>query len=381
MKILHTSDWHLGKIVMAQSMTDDQRMLIETSFLPALDRWQPDVIVMAGDVFDRSIAPVEAIRLWEDTLYAVAERGIPMLIISGNHDGADRLIPAARLMRQAGIYLARSLSDFSYPIDITARDGSRARFFTLPYFNVTQAADYMERPELKNPDEAFAALFETVRPLLADDCPNLLIAHCTVTGAITCDSESRIAVGGAEQVSSTQFDGFDFTLLGHIHSCQKAGSNAMYCGAPLRYSFDPNERDKCWLLHDTADGSVTRIPIVPSREMRTITGMFDELMDVPDNCTDDYIYAVTTDECLIYEPSERLRKKYPHLLGLRQNYLHRTLADSEGDDTLREKMKRHTVTDEEIMTSFLRKICHVEPLPEDIAFFTRVVKEIGEETT
>ena len=103
MKILHTSDWHLGKFVSVQSMIDDQRYFIEQVFLPALDQYAPDVIVLAGDIYDRSIAPVAAITLFEDTLYAVAQRGIPLVAVSGNHDSADRLLPAANILRAAKI--------------------------------------------------------------------------------------------------------------------------------------------------------------------------------------------------------------------------------------------------------------------------------------
>lgn len=103
MKILHTSDWHLGKIVMAQSMLDDQKYFIRNAFLNALDEYRPDVIVLAGDIFDRGVAPVPAIELFEETLYSIAERGIPLIAISGNHDSPERLIPAARLLRSSGI--------------------------------------------------------------------------------------------------------------------------------------------------------------------------------------------------------------------------------------------------------------------------------------
>lgn len=379
MKILHTSDWHLGKFVSVQSMIDDQRYFIENVFLPALDEYAPDVIVLAGDIYDRSIAPVAAITLFEDTLYAVAQRGIPLIAVSGNHDSADRLLPAAKLMRSAGIHLANAMEDFLHPIDITAKDGSSARFFLLPYFDLPTAKYFTGSDDLKSPDDAYTTLFDMVRPNHSTDCPNILVTHCTVAGAITCDSESRIAVGGVQQVSSERFGDFDFTCLGHIHSPQKAGKTAMYSGSPLRYSFDPNERDKCMLLIDTDDMDVTRIPVHPRREMRILRGTFEELLDVPDNCSEDYISALITDERLIYEPMARLRQKYPNILELKQDYLRRTLSDDENRGMLREKIASRTITDEEIMTSFLCDVCQTEPLPEDVAFFARINTAIGED--
>lgn len=380
MKILHTSDWHLGKFVSVQSMIDDQQYFIENVFLKALDDYCPDVIVLAGDIYDRSIAPVSAISLFEQTLYEVARRQIPLIAISGNHDSAERIIPAPKLMRNAGIYLANSIDDFFAPIDITANNGSRARFFPLPYLDISQARHFTGHDDLKNMSEAYTSLFEMNRQNLAPDCPNILVTHCTVTGSITCDSESHICVGGAQQISSDLFDDFGFTCLGHIHSPQKAGGTSMYSGSPLCYSFDANERDKSMLLIDTdEDMSVREIPIVPRRRMRTITGTFDELLSVENNCSDDYIFAAVTDDRLIYEPMSRLREKYPNILGLSQAYLSRGCDRQADRSELREKMANHTISDEEIMVSFMRDMCKIDPSPEDIELFNRINASIGDD--
>lgn len=380
MKILHTSDWHLGKVVSVQPMIDDQKYFIENIFLPAIDEYTPDAIVLAGDIYDRSIAPVAAISLFEDMLYTVAERRIPLIAISGNHDSAERIIPAAKLMRSAGIYLANSVDDFFRPIDITANDGSGARFFLLPYFDLPTAKYITGCDDLKNINDAYTELFQMNDKNLSHDCPNILVTHCTVTGSITCDSESQISVGGTQQVSSDSFGKFDFTCLGHIHSPQKAGNKAAYSGSPLRYSFDCNERDKCMLLIDTTDNmSVTRIPIIPRREMRTIEGSFDELLSVEDNCSEDYIFAFVTDDRLIYEPMARLREKYPNILGLNQAYMNRAFEGEDSRSELRRKMANHTVTDGEIMTSFFNDMCKIEPTPEDLALFNKINQMVGGE--
>lgn len=383
MKILHTSDWHLGKMVMVQSMLDDQRYFIENIFLKALDEYRPDVIVLAGDIFDQSIAPIPAIELLEETLYAVASRKIPLIAISGNHDSPERLIPAARLLRSSGIYLANSIDDLLEPIDITAADGSRARFFCLPYFDLSMARNFTRIDKLKNVGEAYDALFDMASEKLADDCPNILVTHCTVVGAVTCESESAVSVGGAQQVSSDIFSRFDLTCLGHIHSPQRGGGNARYSGAPLRYSFDRNERDKCMLLYDTQNGmSVTEIPIVPLHEMRVVKGRFKELKDVPDNCTQDYIFAVVDDDHIEVQPMERLREKYPNIIGTKQLFLSENQAgDFLSDETreTREKIANNKLSDEELVRSFLKSVCDTVPTDEDIAFFNMIKNKLGDE--
>lgn len=378
-RILHTSDWHLGKIVMVQSMLDDQRYFIEHVFLPALDEYKPDVIVLAGDIFDRSIAPIPAIDLFEQTLYSIAERKIPLIAISGNHDSPERLLPGSRLLRASGIYLANSMGDFLAPVDITAKDGSRARFFSLPYFDITMAKEFTGNAELKTINEAYGAVFEMAADKFSPDCPNILVTHCTVTGSITCESESGISVGGAQQVSSDVFSRFDLTCLGHIHSPQRAGGSARYSGSPLRYSFDKNERDKKMLLYDTSDGMrVTEIPIKPLREMRVLRGTFDELHNVADNCTSDYIFAEVDDDHLIYEPMARLRVKYPGILGLDQLHLTRAVSEK-ADSDLGRRIAANSISDEEIVEGFLKDICGKEATPEMMAFFNELIAAKGED--
>ena len=368
-------------IVMVQSMLDDQKYFIEQVFLPAVDKYKPDVIVLAGDIFDRSIAPVPAIDLFEQTLYRISERNIPLIAISGNHDSPERLLPASRLLRASGIYLANSMRDFLEPVDITAKDGSRARFFCLPYFDITMAKEFTGNSELKNISEAYGAVFEMASDKLSPDCPNILVTHCTVTGSITCESESGISVGGAQQVSSDLFSRFDLACLGHIHSPQSAGGTARYSGSPLRYSFDKNERDKKMLLYDTSDGmNATGIPIKPLREMRVLRGTFEELYDVPDNCTSDYIFAEVDDDHLIYEPMARLRVKYPGILGLDQLHLTRAVSEKADSDVGR-RIAANSISDEEIVEGFLKDICGREPTQEMMAFFDELIAGTGVDET
>ena len=201
-----------------------------------------------------------------------------------------------------------------------------------------------------------------------------------MTGSITCESESQISVGGAQQISSDLFERFDFTCLGHIHSPQKAGKKAYYSGSPLRYSFDANERDKSMLLIDTEnDMAIEKIPIVPRREMRTITGSFEELLSVDNHCSEDYIFAAVNDDHLIYEPMAQLREKYPNILGLSQAYLGRAFDGQSDRSELREKMANHSISDEEIMISFLRDLCKTEPSEADIALFNQINAAMGED--
>ncbi len=379
MKILHTSDWHLGKFVSVQSMIDDQKYFIEKIFLPTVDNYSPDAVVLAGDIYDRSIAPVAAISVFENALYALAERKIPLIAISGNHDSAERIMTASRLLNSAGIYLANSVNDFFRPIEIAAKNGDCARFFPLPYFDLPTARYVTGCEDLGCINDAYLKLFEMNAEKITPDCKNILVTHCTVAGTITCDSESQISVGGAQQVSSDSFNAFDFTCLGHIHSPQRASKSAMYSGSPLRYSFDSNERDKSMILIDTEDMSTEKIPIKPLREMRTVKGSFEELLSVDNNFSEDYIFAFVTDDRLIYEPMARLREKYPNILGLNQAYLNRAFDGESSRSELSERLSRSAISDEEIMISFFHDICKIEPTENDMKLFRRVREKLGGE--
>ncbi|MBQ9993675.1 MAG: exonuclease SbcCD subunit D, partial [Clostridia bacterium] len=370
-------DWHLGKMLFGRSMLDDQRYFIDNIFIPTIAEQSPDAIILSGDIFDRAIAPVAALELFDDLLTRIAETGIPFIAITGNHDGAQRLSLGSRLMRQSGIYIFTSLSDCLTPVTISSGDGTTAMIHPLPYFDASQAREFIGA-DSSGYDELFGGVLSRIDT--SDRAAmHILAAHCTVLGSLRCESESGTMVGGSFEVGTESFAPFDAVLLGHLHSRQNPASNISYCGSPLRYSFDAGERDKSLqIIELTRDGCTIRpIPIKPLREMRVLRGSFDSLMSA--DASDDYIYAELEDDSLIYEPISRLRERYPNILGMR--YADKQAIDGIGTQRaeLTRKLRTRSLGDAEVLDAFLRQMCADAPTDGDFALFSELCRSVDSE--
>lgn len=374
MKILHTADWHLGKLVYGVSMLEDQRFFIEETLFPAIEREQPDCLVLAGDIFDRSIAPPQAIRLFDEFILKLYNTyNLPLLAITGNHDGQDRITLAAELLRDKGIYLSTKIDDAFSPVELT-KNGIAYHFYLLPYFEPAQLRAALQNEEIKGFADAYRAAAEQIAQGFQKDVVNILVSHCFVTGCTVSDSESPIYVGGSGEISAQAFGAFNLTLLGHLHAPQQAGQNAYYSGSPLKYSFDEEHQKKSLTVIelDGRKAAVRRIPVKARHDMKTICGSFSELCrqgkEKPD---DDYIFAMLTDDYPIYMPVDRLREFYPNLLGLKSEFLSRPGADSSCT------IKR-TSTDDEIFRQFMTRICSSEVTESDAALFHSAMDQVRE---
>lgn len=369
MKILHVADLHLGKMIFGRSMLEDQQYFIENILLPAVMEEQPDCVTIGGDVFDRSVAPTGALELFDRLITSLAGQ-TETVIISGNHDGAARMSIGAQLMERAGVHIRTSLTGCDKPVIITGRDGRRAAIYALPYFDHSQAREFLGMDEQKEYDKLFAEI--TGRMDVSDkETAHVLLAHCITLGSASCDSESGSMVGGSNEVPLSCFEKFDCTLLGHLHSPQHFGPHIAYAGSPLRYSFDKAERDKAMLVAEITDGacSIRRLPIAPLRCMRVIRGTIEQLLTEQ---SDDYCFAELCDRQLIFEPMYQLREKYPNILGMK--YAETEAVGDSGSERseLRGKLRDRSLGDNEVLDAFMRQMCGVVPDENDAAVFARL---------
>lgn len=366
MKILHTADWHLGKIFAGRSFLEDQAYFMEKTLIPTITAEKPDCVVIAGDIFDRAIAPPEALRLFDEFLTHMAEMDVPLIAITGNHDGAERLRLGSRLMKKSGIHILTLASDCREPIMLTDADGLSAAVYPLPYFDLSEGKALLGIGESQGYSGVYRRTADSIELNTGAD-KNLLVSHCTVLGSERCDSESGVMVGGSSEVDKGCFKRFDAVLLGHLHSAQRAAKNVCYAGSPLRYSFDPGERDKSIGILELSAGETQykTVPIKPLREMKSITGEFDRLMEQRELYSQDYIYFNLTDSQLIFEPLARLREHYPHTLGLRYAQSERTTGD-DGRSELGRKLRERSLGDEEVFFAFMRQMCGLEPSEEQL---------------
>lgn len=334
MKLIHLSDLHLGKNVNGYSMIEDQKYIL-TEILRILEEEQPDGVLIAGDVYDKSIPSAEAVELFDDFLVKLSKRHLETFIISGNHDSAERLAFGNRLMDASGIHLSPAYDGTVTPFIRNDEFGETA-VYCLPFIKPAHVRRFY-------PDAEIASYTDAVREAIAhmDIDPNrrnVLITHQFVTGAVRSDSE-EISVGGSDNVDASVFEAFDYVALGHIHGPQNIAENRIrYCGTPLKYSFsEANHQKSVSVVELKEKGNVTvrTIPLAPKHDMKEIRGTYEELMrkDYYDNTSyrTDYMHITLTDEEDIPDAVSKLKVIYTNLMKLDyDNRRTRSQASAEG---------------------------------------------------
>ncbi|HET7071848.1 MAG TPA: exonuclease SbcCD subunit D [Nocardioides sp.] len=319
MRILHTSDWHLGRSFHRVGMLEHQAAFVD-HLLEVVSSERVDLVVVAGDVYDRALPHVDAVRLADETLARLASSPARVVITSGNHDSAQRLGFGSRLIDAAGIHLRTDASSVGTPIVLTDEHGPVA-VHGIPYLD-PQALHEPWRLSARTHE---AALGEAMRRIRADlearPVRSVVLAHAFVAGGLPSDSERDISVGGISVVSSAIFDGISYTALGHLHGRATLDETLRYSGSPLAYSFSEAGHTKgSWLVELGPDGvtGTTFVEAPVPRPLSTITGELDDLLADSryDDAQDHWIQATLTDVVRPDRPMERLRMRFPHTLVL-----------------------------------------------------------------
>ena len=321
MRLLHTSDWHLGRAFHRVNMLGAQADFVSHLVTTVRER-DVDAVVVSGDVYDRAVPPLAAVELFDDTLHRLADLGVPTVMISGNHDSARRLGVGAGLIDRAGIHLRTEPSACGTPVVIPDAFGDVA-FYGLPYLEpaLVKAEFGVEKA---GHEAVLAAAMDRVRADLAGRAPgtrSVVLAHAFVTGGEVSDSERDITVGGVAAVPAGVFDGVDYAALGHLHGSQTITGRVRYSGSPLPYSFsEADHRKSMWLVDLDADGTVTaeRLDCPVPRELARIRGTLADLLDDPDLARheDSWVEATLTDPVRPDDPMARLTDRFPHTLSL-----------------------------------------------------------------
>ena len=323
MKLIHLSDLHIGKRVNEFSMLADQAYILE-QILTLIRQEQPQAVLIAGDIYDKSVPPAEAVTLLDDFLSILARQGQQVLIISGNHDSPERLAFGSRLMEASGIHISPVYDGKPVPVTLTDEHGE-VDFWLLPFIKPAHVKRFY-------PEEGIESYTDACRVAISHmdmnpDRRNVLLTHQFVTGAATCESE-ELSVGGSDNVDASVFDPFDYVALGHLHGPQNVGSNRIrYCGTPLKYSFSEEGHHKSVTLVELgAKGALhlQLLPLIPLHDLRQLRGDFDRL--IRQDGSQDYLHIVLTDEDDVPEALGRLRTLYPNIMKLTYDNT-RTRAD------------------------------------------------------
>jgi len=300
-------------------MLEDQEYILKV-ILNIADEENPQAVFISGDIFDRTVAPTEALRLFDDFLDGLVRRSIETFIISGNHDSADRIAFGSRLMDKSGVHISRVYGGQITPYVLSDEFGE-LNVFLLPFLKPIQIKRFFPDSGITTWTEAIRTVIENLN--VDESKRNVLIAHQFVTGATTCESE-EINVGGADNVDAEVFSPFDYVALGHLHGAQNIVRESLrYCGTPLKYSFSEVEHEKSVTLVELAQkGSVAiqEIPLIPKRDMREIRGKYLEVTSrnfYQYLNTDDYYRIILTDENDQPDAIGKLRVIYPNLMSLK----------------------------------------------------------------
>lgn len=319
MKLIHLSDLHLGKRVNEFSMLEDQQYIL-TEILQIIDREKPDGVMIAGDVYDKSVPSAEAVALLDDFLVRLAKRDLQVFLISGNHDSPERMAFGGRLMAQSGVHLAPVYDGKVRPITLTDEYGP-VNLYLLPFLKPAHVRRCFPEREILTYTDALAAAIEAMGVDTAQR--NVLVTHQFVTGAARCDSE-EISVGGTDNVDVSVFEPFDYVALGHIHGPQQVGRETVrYCGTPLKYSFSEAKHQKSVMVVELGEKgavSVRTVPLTPMRDLAELRGTYEELTfrGFYDGTSypRDYVHITLTDEEDIPDAVSKLRIIYPNLMKL-----------------------------------------------------------------
>ncbi|MET8095470.1 exonuclease SbcCD subunit D [Streptomyces sp. NPDC005236] len=321
MRLLHTSDWHLGRAFHRVNMLDAQSRFIGHLVATARER-EVDAVVVSGDVYDRAVPPLAAVQLFDDALHRLADLGVPTVMISGNHDSARRLGVGAGLIGRAGVHLRTDPAGCGTPVVLADAHGDVA-FYGLPYLEPALVKDEFG-VEKAGHESVLAAAVDRVRADLAGRAPgtrSVVLAHAFVTGGQASDSERDITVGGVASVPAGVFDGVDYTALGHLHGSQTITERVRYSGSPLPYSFsEAGHRKSMWLVDLGPDGSLAaeRIDCPVPRPLARVRGNLEDLLADPDleRHTGAWVEATLTDPVRPADPMARLAGRFPHTLSL-----------------------------------------------------------------
>lgn len=337
MKILHTSDWHIGKIVNEFSMIEDQRYILN-KLIELIDLEKPKVIIIAGDIYDRSIPPVEAVELLNETLSdLVVNKNIKVLAISGNHDSGERLSFASEILEKNGLYIAGKDNEL-YKHVVVNENGKNINFYLVPYKDPALVRKILNEKDIKSHNDAMKYIVEIIREKMNMNEINILVGHGYVTmkreSAIECienkyeaaqlktsESERPLSIGGTDLIDGKIFDDFDYVALGHLHGRQKVGREEIqYCGSLLKYSFSEVNHKKGVYILDVEDKNKINIDfkqLKPLRDLRVVKGNIEELIKEArdlENERNDYIQAILTDDGELINPMEKLRSVYPNTM-------------------------------------------------------------------
>ena len=377
MRLLHTSDWHLGRSLHREDLLPAQRAFLD-HLVDTARAERVDAVLVAGDVYDRAVPGLGAVELFDHALHRLAELAVPVVLISGNHDSARRLGIAARLIERAGVHLRTETARCQEPVLLADAHGPVA-VYGVPYLEPALAAAELGAERAGHPAVLGAAL-DRIRADLATRPPgtrSVVLAHAFVVGGQTSDSERDIAVGGVPSVPASVFDGVHYAALGHLHGCQTINERLRYSGSPLAYSFSEAEHRKTmWLVDLGPAGEIDarRIDCPVPRPLHRLRGTLAGVLADPSlhRYEQHWLQVTLTDPVRPERAMEQLRARFPHTLQLAFE------PERRPDDGLPSYSARTRGRDDtQVALGFVRHVRGSEPDPAERALLGEATRAVG----
>lgn len=375
MRILHTSDWHLGRIFHGVHLTEDQAYILE-QLIELIKDSKPDVILVAGDIFDRSVPPVEAVNLLDETLSKILmDYKIPTIMISGNHDSPDRVDFGSKLMEESKLHIIGRFNKNIRPVEIEDKFGP-VYFYPLPYVEPAIVRESIGG-EIHSHDEAMNVLIGNIKNTMNMDKRNVLITHTFAAGGEASESERPLTIGGSSVVDAAYFKDFNYVALGHLHRPQRVGGdNIRYSGSLMKYSFSEATQKKyipIIEMDEKGNVSVETIELKPKRDLRCVEGYLEDILKGPQNeeSREDYLMVTLKDEGAILDAMGKIRSIYPNALHIERPQFISTNNQLNVDSNFRK------MDISELFSSFFKQVTDTEMSEEQKTTFADTVVKLN----
>ncbi len=375
MRVLHTADWHLGRIFHGVHLTEDQAYVLDELIEIVRDA-RPDVVIVAGDIYDRAVPPQDAVSLLDDVLSRlVAKVGVPVVMIAGNHDSPERLSFGARLLANSNLHVFGPLLPESRPV-VIEDDYGPVNIYAIPFAEPPVVREKIGGVDIRDHDSALRQILKHIRAKQPADRRSILVAHAAVVGGKASDSERPLSIGGTETVEPAIFEGFDYVALGHLHRPQSSGEEHIrYSGSILKYSFSEASHEKSVTIVDmdaTGKCAIERIALSPRRDVRRIEGTLEDILEKArsDKKRDDYIMVTLLDRQPVLNAMGRLREVYPNTLHIERPLVTPSTVDAQAPaDHLR-------LSEAEMFSSFFSQVTGEEMTESESEAFADIIEAL-----
>ncbi|MGJ9457275.1 exonuclease SbcCD subunit D [Oceanobacillus sp. CF4.6] len=380
MKFFHTADWHLGKLVQGVYMTEEQRYVLQ-QFIQAVEEEQPDAVIIAGDLYDRAVPPIEAVHLLDEVLETIVLKlKTPVIAVAGNHDSPSRLNFGSSIMRNNGFHIVGNFTGDMKPVILHDEHGE-VHFHLIPYCDPSMVRNVLDDEEIRSHNDATKKIVENISKSMDPNSRHVAVGHAFVTPfgeeeENTSDSERPLSIGGAEYVDAHHYMPFHYTALGHLHQAHHVQNEKVrYSGSILKYSISEEHHKKGFhIVEMDAEGTISleKRLLKPRRDIRTVESSLEDILTHPIN--EDYVFVKLLDETPVLSPMEKVKSVYPNAMHVeRTNY---TLSPSSNQH---ETINRSKMSDFELFKSFYKEVKGDDATEETETIFKEVLDDLLKE--